>query len=88
MATTFTLETRQQIESLLKKDVTIPKIAKILGVSAPTIYKEIRWHIPQQDYITKNYKAYSAVKAQLGLRSDEESNPATYKKVIEMVGKA
>ena len=59
----FTYEKRSELEQKLKEKFVIYRIAKMLGVSHASIYKELKRNIPEKDYKEGNWSAYSAKKS-------------------------
>lgn len=66
----FTYEKRSELEQKLKEKVAIYRIAKMLGVSHASIYKELKRNIPEKDYKEGNWTAYSAKNAQEKTRNE------------------
>ena len=60
----FNYHERKQIQEYLQKKVTITRIAKSMGVSRPTLYKELRYGVKDLDRRLGNYTNYDADLAQ------------------------
>lgn len=74
MKSNWTLEKRQQLEHLLAEGFNVTQIKELVGGSQPTILKEIKRGVSEEEYDQKRFVKYSFIQA-------------IYKEVLENIGK-